>query len=256
MEFGFPSCCCTRDEKVPSIFPHPQDIFTWYDNCYNTSVITTAGQLVPNKPEVIHKAFSSLGAALGCFSVSPSPYSGHILMSDFGWNCAGVLMPGRVLQCHLRYHTSWLILCLQRLSKAKFSSFNRDVFLSPFRMELTSKTLEYNPTEYKPKIIIKCPSNPLAEKSSVPHSLSWIFFFLYLIRSTFFKGLLQVTFCLCFLFTASKFKPANSKLSPEASAVIYEAEEKTPSVTEWSLCLTCLLRFFLSALLSCLSTAV
>lgn len=203
--------------------------------------MTTAGQRVPNKPEVIHKAFSNLGPAPGCFSVSLSPYSGHILTPVFG--CAGMLLPGRVLQCHLQYHTSWFILCLQRLSKAKFSSFTWDVFLSPIRMELTSKTLENNPTEYKPKIIIKCPSNPLAEKSSVPHSLSWIFFCSYLIRSTFSEGLLQVTFCLCFLFTTSKFKPTNSRLSPEASAVSYEVEEKTPSVTEWSLGLTCLLRF-------------
>lgn len=53
---------------------------------------------------------------------------------------------------------------------------NSGIFLSPFRTDLSSKTLEDKSTEYKPKAIINCPSNPVAQKFSVSHRLSWNFF--------------------------------------------------------------------------------
>lgn len=179
---------------LPSLHT-PRTLFHLYNNCCNASVMITAGQHFPNKPEIICKAFSSLGPTSGWFSFNLSPYSEHIPTPDFGLNScrnAGFSRsPGS--------DTSWLISCLQRLSKWKLSSFRGGIFLNHFRIELLSKTLEYQTTEYKPKLIKNCPSNPLAQKSCGSHSLSWNFFAC-LIRSIFFKGLLHVTsfFCLPF----------------------------------------------------------
>lgn len=138
--------------------------------------MTTAGQHFPNKPEIIFKAFSNLGPASGCFSVSLTPYSGYIPLPDFGWNLSRNACARKSFSMSPGSHTSQLVLWLQRLGKAKFSSFRWDMFLSPLRMELRSKTSECEPMEYKAKVIINCSSNPLTNNSSVSRSFIWIFF--------------------------------------------------------------------------------
>lgn len=156
---------------LPS-FHTPRTLLHLYNNCCNASVMTTAGQHSPNKPEIICEAFSSVRPTSGWFSFKLSSYSEHIPMPDFGlhsWENAGFSRSSRS-------HTSWLISCLQRFSKWKFSILRWGVFLSPLRMELISRTLKDQTTEYKPKVIKHCPPNPLAQKSSGSHSPSWNFF--------------------------------------------------------------------------------
>lgn len=111
-------------------------------------------------------------------------------------------------------------------------------------MEIRSKTLEYEPMKYKPKEMVKHPSNTLTKKSSVLCSP-----FSYAIGSLFFRVLLHVLSAFACLLTISSIKYTSTRQSPERRTFSFEVEKKTESGTEWSLYLTYLL-IFINALLS------